>query len=539
MARLATYKAKPNGIFWVKESQVDIFLQDVPIDQLPGIGWSNQEKLSENGIYTVGDLRKVSRQVLKTDYGLKTGEMMHEFSRGIDERELENKGRQSLGVDINWGVRFQNQNQVSYFFKRITDYVSERLRNSSLIAYHITVKAKKRLYKGEPEKFLGCGHCENLSKSNTMLFTDDSDSLFNLGYPLLCKLSVNPTDLRGIGLSVKMFDQNNSKTSPIKKTNERQETIEKYLSPIKASTIQINSQSCLQNLNDIDPEIFKQLPSEIQREIMGSAECSKPPNIKVQKFNSFATPRPKSKAPKKGFFGNSKGHFSPLDAASPELMSNPGRMQLSDAVSLPSDYDPNVFKALPSSIQRELKQAHGITKLKSKKELDMDSLMPSSSQLDPSVLNELPESIKKEVLGYRKRRDTIFMQKLRGAQTSIIIYEQESSENLEVLDNTYPSLGGEKDPLTIYKILNEWIISCPSAPQPEGVSELKTYLEDLAKVGDLVRIRNILLYLEKRLCINSTKGKTNSAWDSIYSQIYNFIHQVITQKYGARLEMEV
>lgn len=539
LARLATYKAKPNGSFLVEESQIEQFLDLVPVNQLPGIGWHHQEKLTEIGISTCKDLRAVSLQSLKKDFGVKTGEMLYNYSRGIDNRELENKGRQSLGVDINWGVRFQNQNQVSDFFKKITDYVSERLQNSKLKASHITVKCKKRLYQGEPGKFLGCGHCESLSKSSCMPFTDNSDSLFKIGYSLLCKLSVEPMDMRGIGLSVKMFDQYDSKNSP-KKAGDRQETILKFLSPVKMNPPETKTMK--QDM--IDPEVFEQLPMEIQQEIrnshpfsIGNAFPAKGNDQDSKKANNaFVTPRRKSKEQK-----NHKAFFSILDAASPELTSNPGRIQMSDATSLPSDYDPMVFKSLPSSIQRELREEHEKTKLKSRKELDMNNLMPSSSQLDPTVLDQLPDSIKKEVLAskYKKRRDNVFVQKLRGSQGDSNPRNDLVENDLMASDFSYPALGGETDPFKIYQILDGWIDSSPNFPQDEGVAELKSYLKELVTVGDLVRIRNILLYFERRLGISLDNITSHTAWSKAYSQVASYIHQIIVKKYGARLEMKI
>lgn len=542
LARLATYKAKPNGSFWVDESRIEEFLDPIPVTQLPGIGWHHQEKLSESGILCCGELRKLSLQLLKKDFGAKTGEMMYKYSRGIDDRELENKGRQSLGVDINWGVRFQNQTQVSDFFKKITEYVCDRLQVSKLKASHITVKAKRRLYKGEPGKFLGCGHCENLSKSTSMPSTDNSDSLFKIGYPLFCRLSVEPADLRGIGLSVKIFDHRDSP----KKTGDRQETILKFLSPVKAIHTKKSDRQSSNNLDQVDPDVFDQLPMDIQEEIRNSNrfsisnsnafEARHNAQDQYNKHDLFATPQVKSKRQKNRKLGSSSKQM--LDSISPELTSNPGRFQMSDMLTLPSEYDPLVFKELPSSIQRELRQAHETTRLKSKKELDINNLMPSSSQLDRTVLDQLPDSIKKEVLDskYKKRRDSIFVQKLRGAQGSIYMRNISAIDNLQVSDTPYPSLAGETDPFAIYQLLNEWITSTPDAPQEEGVSELKNYLRDLAAVGDLVRIRNLLLYLERRL---SSVEPHNPSWSSAYFQIYKYITQVILDKFGARLEMKI
>ena len=530
MARLATFKAKPNGSFLVEESHIESFMSNIPVDQLPGIGWSYQEKLQNKKIWTCGDLRSQSLHDLQLELGMKTGEMLYKFSRGIDDRKLENRARQSLGVDINWGVRFQNQSQISDFFKKLTDYVSDRLKDTQLKASHITVKAKKRLYKGEPTKFLGCGHCDNLSKSKAMPFSNDSQKLFDIGYSLFLQLSVNPIDVRGIGISVKNFDQDSSgcACSPVKKLHGRQETIIKYLSPIKAGPSKTYP---LLQLEKVDPGVLKELPSEIQQEIRNM----------LQKKDIFTTPQPKLKGSKKKLqeCDFSKNQISHLDDLSPELMSNPGKYQTSDILSLPSDYDPSVFKALPSSIQRELRVERQKMKLQSKKELSLDNLMPSSSQIDQAVLIELPESIRKEILEKKyirsnRSQDLPFMSRMRGAQREIQSMTSDKLDILLVSKTGYPDLGGEKDPLAIYEMLTEWVYTTTN-PQYEALEELIKYLSDLANVGDLSRIRNVFLCIKR--IIKVKYGDTNTVWSNAIFQVFTVIGQIIYQKYGAQLKM--
>jgi len=49
-------------------------------------------------------------------FGEKKGEMLYNFPRGIDTRELKlDDVRKSVGVDINWGVRFNQLEQVCIF----------------------------------------------------------------------------------------------------------------------------------------------------------------------------------------------------------------------------------------------------------------------------------------------------------------------------------------------------------------------------------------------------------------------------------------
>ena len=73
MARLATRKAKPNGQYYVTESEAASFLRDIAVTSLPGVGRSLREKLAQLGVLTCGDLQQVTLRTLQKQLGGKTG----------------------------------------------------------------------------------------------------------------------------------------------------------------------------------------------------------------------------------------------------------------------------------------------------------------------------------------------------------------------------------------------------------------------------------------------------------------------------------
>lgn len=53
LARLATAKAKPNGQHIVRQSAALQFLEQLPVDEIPGVGWSTSSKMADLGITRV------------------------------------------------------------------------------------------------------------------------------------------------------------------------------------------------------------------------------------------------------------------------------------------------------------------------------------------------------------------------------------------------------------------------------------------------------------------------------------------------------
>jgi DNA repair protein REV1 len=175
------------------------------IRDLPGIGWSLEQKCHELHLHTCYDIQHTTLSYLQQHFGVKTGLMLHSYSTGRDDRMLENKTRQSVAVEINWGVRFQTSQQVTLFLQELSVEVFSRLiKTGQSSAGHVTVTIKKKLYEGEPGKFLGCGHCEDISRSvapSHVITTADSLSVHVL--QLYKQINIAVTDVRGIGIHLK------------------------------------------------------------------------------------------------------------------------------------------------------------------------------------------------------------------------------------------------------------------------------------------------------------------------------------------------
>lgn len=224
LARMATQKAKPNGAFSLLHRDTAVtHLSTMPIRSLPGVGRSLSEKCEQMQLHTCGDVQSAFRgatsatvnatflQQLRKELGEKTGENLHSFCWGLDDRVLENKPRQSVGADINWGIRFTTAEQVDAFLRDFSEEVYARLDRSGNIAKQVTVDVKKKLYEGEPGKFLGCGHCLDLSKSMIPgRAIASAEALYKCVSTLYKEINLQPLDVRGIGIHLRKLQQSSN-----------------------------------------------------------------------------------------------------------------------------------------------------------------------------------------------------------------------------------------------------------------------------------------------------------------------------------------
>ncbi|CAL5358073.1 unnamed protein product [Camellia sinensis] len=283
MARLATRAAKPDGQFYIPPEkmdwvfQVDDYLHELPIKALPGIGHVLEEKLKVRHIQTCGQLGMISKgncnemhkrfynsfedamilevfymeswpiqESLQKDFGIRTGDMLWKYSRGIDDRlvgmvqfpffrlnciiaKLESK---SVGAEVNWGVRFNNLKDCQHFLTNLCKEVSLRLQGCTVQGRCFTLKIKKRRNDAEPVKYMGCGDCENLSHSITVpMATDDVELIQRITTQLFGSFHIDVKDIRGVGLQVSKLES----VDPAKQGHERN-SIRSWLASASSST---------------------------------------------------------------------------------------------------------------------------------------------------------------------------------------------------------------------------------------------------------------------------------------------------------------
>lgn len=88
LSRLAGKLAKPRGVAEIWPGYEETFLFGMPVEQLPGVGHRTRRLLERFAIRTVGDLRRVSREVLFASFG-RLGLVLHDRARGIDPEVVE------------------------------------------------------------------------------------------------------------------------------------------------------------------------------------------------------------------------------------------------------------------------------------------------------------------------------------------------------------------------------------------------------------------------------------------------------------------
>jgi DNA polymerase IV len=88
VAKLASRRAKPDGLVVVHADEISAFLEPLPARSLWGVGERTVEVLGRLGVWTVGDLARIPPAVLARPLGDQHARDLHALAQGIDDRPV-------------------------------------------------------------------------------------------------------------------------------------------------------------------------------------------------------------------------------------------------------------------------------------------------------------------------------------------------------------------------------------------------------------------------------------------------------------------
>ncbi|HKV42192.1 MAG TPA: DNA polymerase IV [Blastocatellia bacterium] len=146
LAKIASDWRKPDGLFVIQPADVDMFLPQLAVDRLPGVGKVTQAKLDRMGIRTVADLRVLDPAILEKQFG-RYGVRLSELARGIDESPVvSNRPTQSISAEDTF-ERDITLAETEPTIRRLAERVWEASRKESRIARTVVLKLKTAEFK--------------------------------------------------------------------------------------------------------------------------------------------------------------------------------------------------------------------------------------------------------------------------------------------------------------------------------------------------------------------------------------------------------
>jgi DNA polymerase-4 len=143
VAKLASEKAKPDGLYCVRREQTLSFLHPLPVRAIGGVGEATHAALEGLGVSTIGDLAATPESTLVRRLGIAAGKHLGQLARGIDERPvLADSPTKSVSVSETYEYDLETPEQVETELLRLCDRLGSRLHIANQIGTTVTMTVR-------------------------------------------------------------------------------------------------------------------------------------------------------------------------------------------------------------------------------------------------------------------------------------------------------------------------------------------------------------------------------------------------------------
>jgi DNA polymerase-4 len=220
IANIASGLHKPKGVVHVRAGEEKQFLISLPVDELPGVGRVAKEKLTDLGIFTIGQLAALSKLLLEQLFG-SNGIKMWELANGLDSREV--KAR-IISKQISRETSFEEDTADMSIIKGTLQYLTERiakkLREQDLVCHCLNVKIRYA-------DFTGNNRSRSLSYPS-----NDSPTLFNMVEQIFDEIRLRRIRIRHVGVAASHIEPLNWQISFLNERN-REEALNTTIDAIR------------------------------------------------------------------------------------------------------------------------------------------------------------------------------------------------------------------------------------------------------------------------------------------------------------------
>lgn len=139
-AKIASEHKKPMGLTILTKENIKSFFKNLPIREIPGIGYKTEKILYEMGIRTAGQVSDVPEEYLKQLFGL-NGLKMSAYSKGFDGIPLRDyKVIRSVNRETGFADDISNHTELLSHYFYLLERATAKLRTLSKQAAAVRIK---------------------------------------------------------------------------------------------------------------------------------------------------------------------------------------------------------------------------------------------------------------------------------------------------------------------------------------------------------------------------------------------------------------
>ena len=195
VAKLASRRAKPDGVVVVPPDEITGFLHPLDVGELYGVGEKTRAALHRLGLVTVGDLAHCPLRTLQRALGEGPAAHLHDLAWGTDRREITPRASvdepdRSMGAQETFGRDVDDREVVTRELLRLATKVTGRMRVAGVAGRTVTITVRFADF-------------TTLTRSRTLTeATDGSQEVYRAAVRLYDALGLQRARLRLVGVRV-------------------------------------------------------------------------------------------------------------------------------------------------------------------------------------------------------------------------------------------------------------------------------------------------------------------------------------------------
>jgi DNA polymerase-4 len=151
VAKLASRRAKPDGVVVVPPDEITSFLHPLDVGELYGVGEKTQAMLHRLGLVRVGDVAHTPLRTLQRAVGVGLGSHLHELAWGSDRREITARSApafgggdpdKSMGAQETFGRDIDDRDVILREVLKLTAKVAGRMRVAGVAGRTVSITVR-------------------------------------------------------------------------------------------------------------------------------------------------------------------------------------------------------------------------------------------------------------------------------------------------------------------------------------------------------------------------------------------------------------
>lgn len=190
VAKLASTRAKPDGMAVVPADRVLEFLHPLPVAALWGVGERSAEVLGRLGLRTIGDVARTPVATLRAALGKAAAEHLHDLAWGRDPRQVNpDPVDKSIGTEVTFDTDVADHEVIRRTLLQLAGTTATRLRRAGMMGRTVGIKVRFADFR-------------TISRSRTLMSsTDVTREIFRTAWELFTALGTRER-IRLLGVRV-------------------------------------------------------------------------------------------------------------------------------------------------------------------------------------------------------------------------------------------------------------------------------------------------------------------------------------------------